>query len=69
MICPKCKGKAAVTHTEASDDKMETVRYHLCKECDNKFITIERLPSGWKYEQKYEDLIKAIKQLVQDYEQ
>jgi hypothetical protein len=26
MKCPKCKGKATVTHTETSDEKMETVK-------------------------------------------
>ena len=68
MICPKCKGKTAVTHTEASDEKMETVRYHKCEKCGLKFSSVERLESGWKYEDRYEELIKAIKKVVRDYE-
>ena len=68
MICPKCKGKAIVTHTDSFDERMETIRYHLCKACKNKFSTVERPVSGWKYEDWYIELIKAIKKVVREYE-
>ncbi len=68
LICPKCKGKAVVTRTVSKDEELETVRYHLCKECGNKFTTSERMPDGWKYESKYKELIKSHKKLIQDSE-
>jgi hypothetical protein len=48
---------------------METVRYHICEECKFRFNTIERLPSGWNYEQRYQELIEAIKKVVKDFEE
>ena len=68
MLCPKCKGKAKVTNTTQSKDGMKTTRYHTCIECNHKFSTIERLPSGWICEERYRALIKEVSRISREYE-
>jgi len=67
LICPKCKGRAIVLNTKTNKKKMETIRYHVCEECGYKFRTIERLPSGWNYELKYQRLIDSLNKLIEKY--
>ena len=67
LICPECGGKAIVVNTRTNRKRMETIRYHTCQECGHKFKTIERLPSHWNYEARYEKLIDALKKLVEKY--
>ena len=68
MLCPKYKGKAKVTNTTQSKDGMETTRYHTCIKCNHKFNTNEKLPSGWKYEERYKELVSKLFRLYRDFE-
>jgi hypothetical protein len=47
---------------------METIRYHNCEKCKNKFATIERLPHGWSVEVRYKNLINEIKKVTKECE-
>jgi len=66
MICPKCDSEnTKVYSTKKHSD--ETIRYIICKDCQYRFRTVERLQSGWICVERYNSLVKEVSRIYREY--